>query len=206
MYDRDIIGLPVDAPVLTPRGPVTAGRITAGDLVFATGVLRAPFQPVAAIRRHRARCGLVRIAPGAVADAGPTEPLGLPPGLGLLLDGTLVPARDLVDGFGITQDKEPAGHDLVEILLPGHDALLVAGLAVESGLPEGAEALAPRAPPGAALLAYLAWRAEQFGWRPRTTAEPPASPEIGSRRLRLAAQPLVPVVPIAPLGGAPAGD
>lgn len=205
MDDRTATGLPADAPVLTPRGPVPAGLIAAGDLVFATGGVGAPFQQAVAIRRHRARCALVRIAPGAVADAGPTEPLGLPPGLGLLLDGVLVRARDLVDGAGITRDAEAAMHDLVEILLPGHDALLVAGLAVESGLPEGAEPFAPQGLPDGTLLATLAWRAEQFGWR-APAAPDPGLPEVGTRRLRLAACPMMPVVPPAPLGAALARD
>lgn len=205
MHDRDATGLPADAPVLTPRGPLPAGRIAPGDLVFATGGLGAPFQPVVGIRRHRLRCALVRIAPGAVADAGPTEPLGLPPGLGLLVDGVLLPARELVDGAGITRDAEAAEHDFVEILLPGHDALLVAGLAVESGLPEGAEPFAPRAAPDGPLIATLAWRAEQFGWR-APVAPDHLPPEVGTRRLRLAANPLAPVVPFAPLGAVRAED
>lgn len=205
MDDRDATGLPADATVLTPHGPVPAGQLAVGDLVFATSGFGAPFQTVVASRRRRARCALVRIAPGAVADSGPTDPLGLPPGLGLLVDGVLVPARDLVDGAGITRDAEAAEHDLVEILLPGHDALLVAGLAVESGLPEGAEPFAPRTAPGGPLLATIAWRAEQFGWRaPAMPAE--TAPEVGTRRLRLAANPLIPVTPPAPLGAARSGD
>lgn len=199
MDDRDTTGLPADAPVLTPRGPVPAGRIVAGDIVFATGGAGPPFQPVVAIRKRRAACALVRVAPGAVGDAGPTEPLGLPPALGLLVDGRLVRVGDLVDGAGITRDAEAAGHELVEILLPGHDALLLAGLAVESGLPVGQEPFAPREPPDGPLLATLAWRAEQFGWRPPVTADP-APPEVGTRRLRLAANPMLPVIPLAPLG------
>ncbi|WP_198375422.1 Hint domain-containing protein [Neoroseomonas rubea] len=198
-------GLPTDVPVLTPRGPLPAGQVTPGLVVFATGGVGAPFQPVVAIRKRRVRCALVRIAAGAVADAGPTEPLGLPPGLGLLVDGALFHARDLVDGAGITRDAEPGEHELVEILLPGHDALLVAGLAVESGLPDGAEPFVPRNAPDGTLLATLAWRAEQFGWR-APGAPSPTPPEIGTRRLRLAANPLAPVTPFAPLGADRRGD
>ncbi|MBP0462931.1 Hint domain-containing protein [Roseomonas sp. PWR1] len=197
--DAHATGLPADAPVLTPRGPVPAGQIAPGDLVFATGGAGAPFQPVMGLRRHRARCALVHIAAGAIADAGPTETLILPPDVGLLIDGALVRAMDLVDGAGITRDAAAAEHDFIEILLPAHDALLVAGLAVESGVPDAADAFAPRRAPDGPLLAMLAWRAEQFGWR-AAAAPAPGPPEVGTRRLRLSALPLTPVLRTAPPG------
>jgi hypothetical protein len=204
MQDDHLAGLPIGVPVLTPRGPVPAGLLAPGDLVLATSGIGAPFQPVLALRRQRHRCGLVRIPPGAIDDSAPTDPIGLPPGLGLLLHGVLVPASALVDGVAITRDAEAAEHDLVEILLPGHDALLVAGLAAESGLPEGAKPFAPHCVPDGVLLATLAWRAEQFGWRaPQPPA--PAPPQVGTRRLRLSALPLTPIQRPAPLGGQGAG-
>jgi len=186
-----LLGLPIGTPVLTPTGEVPVEALAPGALVLAVGG-GAPFQPVIEARRVMLPGPFVRLRAGALADGAPQDDLVLPPDHAVLLDGLLVAARDLVDGFGIVAE-EGAARAAVQVVLAGHDAVLAAGAAVETAPPEpGAPACAPRAAPDATLRAMLAWRAEVMGWRPSATpqAGPPAV--VGSRRDRLAASPLTP--------------
>lgn len=189
-------GLPIGTEILTPAGPVAVEALHPGALVLAVGGIGAPFQPVAAIRRCRVPGPAIRIQAGALADGAPQDDLLLPAGHGLLLDGALFAAGDLVDGLGILPEAGPEALEVVEVLLAGHDALLAAGTAVETALPPGAAPFAPRQQPDGTLRALLAWRAEEMGWAsPAAPALAAAggAPREATLRERLADSPLGPV-------------
>jgi len=192
-------GLPAGTPVLTPRGPVAVEDLRPGTLVLSVSGIAAPFQPVVALHQARHAGPLVRIRAGALADGAPDDDLLLPVGHALLVDGALVNAGELVDGHGVVAEPEAAPVTLVSLVLEAHDAVLAAGAAVETAMPDPPTATcAPRCPPDATLRALLAWRAEAMGWA--TPAAPAdAAPEIGTLRERLAASPLTPAAPWPPV-------
>lgn len=194
------IGLPAGTPVLTSRGPVAVEHLQPGMLVLAVSGVAAPFQPVVAVGQHGFAGPLVRIRAGALADGAPYDDLLLPAGHGLLIDGALIPAGALVDRHGVVLEERPAAPvALVSVVLEAHDAVLAAGAAVETALPDpAAQPCAPRAAPDATLRALLDWRAEAMGWTSPAAPAMPA-PELGSLRDRLAASPLVPAAaPVKP--------
>jgi hypothetical protein len=184
------IGLRPGTPVLTPRGPVAAEALAPGALVLAVSGVAAPFRELVAVDRISLAAALVRIRAGALADGAPAEDLVVPRGLALLIDGALVAAGDLVDGLGVLEEAAQAAVTLVRLTFETHDAVLAAGTAVETALPDaGAAPCAPRRTPDATLHALLAWRAEAMGW---ATPTPPAEapPAVGTLRARLAASPM----------------
>lgn len=190
-------GLPAGTPVLTPSGEVPVESLVPGMLVIAVSGVAAPFQRVQALLRRQVRTGLVRIQAGALADASPLTDLRLPPGHGVFIDGRLFAAGSLALGPGIA--PEAAGPcDLFDLVLAGHDAVLAAGIAVETAVPDAQPFFCPRAEPDGVLRAMLAFRAEAMGWVPPVPPKDPV-PEVGSLRARLAASPFTPPLPRGPL-------
>lgn len=193
-------GLPAGTPVLTPNGRLPVESLTPGMLVLAVSGGAAPFQPVVALRHIPHAGGMIRVRAWALDDLTPQEDLLLPPGHALLIDGVLVPVGSLVDGFGILAEPETTPIVLYAPVLARHDAILAAGLAVESALPApDAPFCAPREAAGGALCAALAWRAETLGWAPATESATSAV-DLGlsmpvSLRDRLASHPLTPASP-----------
>lgn len=190
-------GLPIGTPVLTPAGPVPVEDLAPGVIVLAVSGTGAPFQPVVAARRFRSDEPLVRLRAESLDESAPQEDLLLPATHALLIHGTLVPVGALVDGHGIVVEADADEVEFVVVTLAAHDALLAAGVAVETALPgPDAPDCAPRRAPDATLLAMLSFRAEQMGWAP-LVAEGPA-PEIGTLRDRLEASPLAAALPPVP--------
>lgn len=188
--------------MLTPTGHVPVETLHPGALVLAISGVSAPFQSVVAVDRIRWSGPMVRLKAGALDDGAPQDDLLLPPHQALLLDGALVAAGALIDGHGILEEPQPGPVELVRITLAAHDAVLAAGLAVESAKPDAeAPDCLPRKAPDAALLATLAWRAEELGWASPSVME--AQPEVGSLRDRLEASPLTAAaLPAPPVGAA----
>ncbi|MEO3471517.1 Hint domain-containing protein [Roseomonas sp. CAU 1739] len=195
-------GLPIGTPVLTPTGHVPVETLRPGALVLAISGTSAPFQALMAVRRVRWSGPMVRLKAEALDDGAPQEDLLLPPHHALLIDGSLISAGALVDGHGVLEEPATGPVDLVQITLAAHDAVLAAGLAVETARPDPeAPDCLPRRAPQAALRAMLAWRAERLGWAIPAVIEP--EPDVGSLRDRLAASPLAAALPLVPpLGGA----
>lgn len=190
-------GLPIGSQVLTPSGPVAVETLAPGAIVLAVSGIAAPFQPVVAVRRFRTAAALVRLRAESLDEGAPQEDLLLPAGHALLIQGRLIAAGALVDGHGII--AEPAGMavELVAVTLVAHDALLVAGAAVESARPDAdAPDCAPRGAPDGILRASLSFRAEQMGWAAPMVSE--SEPEIGSLRDWLEASPLAAALPLVP--------
>lgn len=195
--DQPVTGLPAGTPVLTPAGERPVETLRPGDFVIAVSGAAAPFQPVVGIRHRPVAGAMVRIRAGALAEGSPQLDLLLPTAHRLLVDGVLLAAGALADGRGVLHEPD-AGAGVFEVVLAAHDALLAAGSAVESGLPDpDAPLCCPRAEPDGTLRALLDWRAETMGWAPAPEIpEPP--PVVGSLRLRLASSPLVPLHPPEP--------
>lgn len=192
---QPVTGLPSGTLVLTPAGERPVESLQPGDLVIAVSGVAAPFQAVTGIRRGLSEGPLVRIRAGALAEGAPQLDLVLPAAHALLVDGMLVAAGALLDGWGVT--AEPAAEtELVEVVLAAHDALLAAGTAVETGRPDpGAAPCCPRGEPDGTLRALLDWRAELMGWAPAGTIPEPA-PVVGTLRARLSASPFLPLQPL----------
>lgn len=185
-------GLPPGTVVLTPSGAMPVERLAPGDLVVAVSGVGAPFQPVIALHRRILPAALVRLRAGALGEDVPREDLLLPPGHGVLVDGALVAAGALLGGPGAVLEQSAGMQDVLGLVLPIHDAVLVAGVAVETALPSAeARPCAPWTEPDAALRAWLAWRAEAMGWLPPLVAgeEDPAPTDLPEE---LAASPLAP--------------
>lgn len=192
-------GLPIGTPVLTPSGEVAVERLAPGDLVIAVSGQAAPFQRVVEIRRLSLPAALVRLRAGAIAEGTPREDLRLPPGHGLLLDGTLVEAGALLGGPGTLFEQAGGMQDVLGIVLGTHDAVLAAGMPVETVPPAFADQppFAPRAGADAALRALLAWRAEVMGWAEALPATPDiALPDPEEDLVSSALGPALPVSPI----------
>nr|WP_272876097.1 Hint domain-containing protein [Neoroseomonas soli] len=183
---------------MTPAGPVQVEDLAPGMLVLAVSGAGAPFQPVAAVRRRRVPGPAIRIRAGTLAEGAPQEDLLLPAAHGLLLDGALVAAEEVVDGYGILRE-EMLALEVVDIVLDGHDAVLAAGAAVETAPPgPDVPSCAPRRPANGPLKAMLAWRAETLGWAPPSPDAPAPAPAQASLRQRLTASALGPPGPPAP--------
>nr|WP_272877209.1 Hint domain-containing protein [Neoroseomonas eburnea] len=188
--------------VLTPSGPTAVEDLAPGAVVLAVSGGAAPFQTVVEVRRVRIEGPVIRIRASALTDGAPHEDLLLPPRHALLLDGTLIAAGKLVDGYGILWEAPDAPLEAIDLVLAAHDAVLAGGAAVETAPAADAPPCAPRREPDGALRALLSWRAEVLGLAPLPA--PPAaaaalvSVAAGTLRDRLAGSPLAPVTPPAP--------
>lgn len=142
--------------VATPDGERAVEALQVGDVVAtASGAAR----PIAWIGRRTYRAAQqsrpelvqpIRIAAGAIADGVPSRDLLVSPDHAVLLDGKLIPARLLINGFTIVQEPR-ATFEYFHIELDAHDAMLAEGLAVESFLNVG-QARAAFENPAVALL------------------------------------------------------
>jgi hypothetical protein len=79
----------------------------------------------------------IRICKGAFADNGPHRDLLVSPDHGILVDGKLICARQLVNGATIRQETGQTSVDYVHVELDTHAILLAEGLPAESYLDTG---------------------------------------------------------------------
>jgi hypothetical protein len=79
----------------------------------------------------------VRIAAGALGMGVPERELVVSPDHGLYFDGSLVPAKDLIDGVVIRQDFDVQGIRYYHVELEEHGILLAEGAGAESYLDTG---------------------------------------------------------------------
>jgi hypothetical protein len=129
--------------ILTAGGEVAVEGLGADDAVpTLTGARQTPVRWLGHTRidcRHHPRppdVWPVRIAPGALGAGRPARPLRLSPDHAVHLDGSLVPARRLINGATIVQEHvEQVEYWHLE--LPAHAVLVADGLPVESYLDTG---------------------------------------------------------------------
>jgi len=128
--------------IATPDGEQAIEALRVGDLVLnAEGETRN----IVWLGRRHLDClrqpapelvWPVRISAGALADGLPARDLLLSPEHALLLNGFLMPARALLNGATVTQDKV-ASITYWHLELSGHDAILAEGVASETYLDTG---------------------------------------------------------------------
>ncbi|SDP82502.1 Hint domain-containing protein [Phyllobacterium sp. OV277] len=129
--------------IATPLGEVPVEKLGKGDLVYtmngnAVPVIWAGRRTInpKAIDRLREHVP-IRIRPGALDHGTPNRDLYVSPDHCLFLNGTLIPAKFLVNGRSITQTAilEPFTYHHIE--LERHDVLIAEGAYVESYLDLG---------------------------------------------------------------------
>ena len=120
--------------ILTPTGEVAVEALQVGDAVVTRF---GGIQPVKWIGRHSHHAGdaaktPVCIRAGALGDRLPARDLYVSPGHSVLVDGTLVIARLLVNGVTVTQDWCPPRIDYLHIELATHDCIIAEGAWAET--------------------------------------------------------------------------
>jgi hypothetical protein len=113
-----------DVVILAEDDPAPVIWVGARDLVFDEHPMPESVRPV-------------RIKAGALAMGIPERDLVLSPDHGIYLDGSLVQAKDLVDGVVITQDWLVPAVRYYHLEFKTHTILLAEGAAVESYLDTG---------------------------------------------------------------------
>ena len=120
--------------ILTHTGEVQIEDLQIGDaLVTRFGGI----QPVRWIGRHSHPAGDPALIPicihaGALGERLPARDLYVSPGHSVLVDGTLLIARLLVNGVTITQDWCPPRIDYIHIELASHDCVIAEGTWAET--------------------------------------------------------------------------
>jgi hypothetical protein len=129
--------------ILTETGEVRVEEIRPGDMVILAEDDPAPVKWVGArelrLDQHPMPESVrpVRIAAGALAMGVPERDLVVSPDHGIYLDGSLVQAKDLIDGVVITQDWQVKSVSYFHLEFDDHVILLAEGAAVESYLDTG---------------------------------------------------------------------
>ena len=190
-------GLLLGTMILTLRGEMAVEALPIGEVLVGVSGAGAPYRPLRLKRmtrhdlRARPASNPLRIRADALEDGVPMADLLVAPGQALLLDGALVAAWRLEDGFGVARAVGLDEAVYVRLALDGHDAVVAMGMAAatDRDIRDLGTALAPCAPDitdtGLAVLsAHLRLRAEQLGWaEPGIPPIAPAAP--GTQRARL---------------------
>ena len=120
--------------VLTPTGEARVEDLQVGDPVVTRF---GGIQPVKWLGRHSHSAGDPALTPvciraGALGERLPARDLYVSPGHSVLVDGTLLIARLLVNGVTVTQDWCPPRIDYFHIELPSHDCVIAEGAWAET--------------------------------------------------------------------------
>jgi hypothetical protein len=119
--------------ILTPKGEVTVESLKAGDTVVTRF---GGLQKIRWIGRQSFRGEAiandwnsvpVHIRAGALGDGLPSRDLYVSPGHSMLVDGTLLLAKHLVNGVTITQGWVPEQVEYYQLDLGAHDCVLAEG-------------------------------------------------------------------------------
>ncbi len=129
----------------TPRGEIPIEALRVGDLVTCAGA-DGGVQPILWIGRIEAqlaghpqpeRAWPVLIRAHALGAGRPHRDLRVSPNHGVYLEGALVPAKLLVDGVTILQERWWAAITYLHLELAEHAIVLAEGLPAESRLDDG---------------------------------------------------------------------
>jgi len=132
--------------ILTPSGERAVETLTEGDLVLAGAGEELAACPIKWLGCRRIDLAShprptpvapIRIMRGAIADRIPHNDLCVSPDHGILIDGRLICARQLVNGTTICEVTGFASVQYFHIELDAHNILLAEGLAAESYLDTG---------------------------------------------------------------------
>ncbi|HEY6434195.1 MAG TPA: Hint domain-containing protein, partial [Acetobacteraceae bacterium] len=129
--------------IATDRGDIAVENLREGSQVMTVAGTPRPVRWVGHRRidltSHKRPDGLypVRIHAGAFADQLPKRDLLVSPDHCLFVDGQLVPAKLLINGMSIAQDRSLHTVHYYHVELDTHDALLAEGLPAETYLDTG---------------------------------------------------------------------
>jgi Hint domain len=129
--------------IATQRGEIAVEELREDDLVLTVSGDLRPIRWIGERRldltTHRRPESLfpIRIRRGAFAENVPQRDLMVSPDHCLFVDGELIPAKLLVNGMTITQDKAVRAVHYYHIELDNHDVLLAEGLPAESYIDTG---------------------------------------------------------------------
>ena len=132
--------------IRTPDADVPVQSLRIGDVVLTAFGRERPVRWIGrrsyAGRFLRANPGVlpVRFAAGSLGGGLPRRDLLVSPEHAMLLDGILVPARCLVNGIAITQERVSDRIDYFHVELESHDVILAEGAASETFLDDGSRA------------------------------------------------------------------
>ena len=120
--------------ILTPTGEVRVEDLQAGDAVVTRF---GGIQPVRWIGRHSHPAGDPALTPvciraGALGDRLPARDLYVSPGHSVLVNGTLLIARLLVNGVTVTQGWCPPRIEYFHVELAAHDCVIAEGAWAET--------------------------------------------------------------------------
>ena len=124
--------------ILTDRGEVPVEHLAIGDLVMT---MSGEAQPIQWIGRRsysgRFALGQKHILPicfkaGSIADSVPRRDLWISPHHAMYLEGTLIEAKDLVNGVSIVQAERVEKVEYFHIELETHDVIIAEGALSES--------------------------------------------------------------------------
>jgi hypothetical protein len=165
--------------IATERGEIAVEELRQGELVLAVGNGGRNLRPIRWIgnRRidlttHRRPESLfpIRIRRGAFAENIPQRDLLVSPDHCLLVDGALIPAKLLVNGMTIVQDRAVRVVHYYHVELDNHDVLLAEGLPTESYLDTGNRAFFAKTDGPLTLYPELEIDAERLRWQDRLCA------------------------------------
>jgi len=129
--------------IATQRGEIAVEELREGDLVLTASGEQRPIRWIGERRldltTHRRPESLfpIRIRRGAFAENMPQRDLLVSPDHCLFVDGELIPAKLLVNGMTIVQDRAVRAVHYYHIELDAHDVLLAEGLPAESYIDTG---------------------------------------------------------------------
>jgi hypothetical protein len=119
--------------ILTPTGEAFIENLRRGDSVVTRfgGIQRIKWIALqsyrgAAVRDNREFIP-VHLRAGSLGERLPARDLYISPGHSMLIEGSLVLARSLVNGITITQNECPERLDYLQIELEGHDCVIAEG-------------------------------------------------------------------------------
>lgn len=147
--------------IQTDRGEVLVEDIAEGDLVVTLDGDQQILKPVKWVghrrldlttHRNPTQAAPIRFRRGALGENLPHRDLVVSPDHGMLVDGKLIPAKLLINGMTITQERQARSVTYYHVELEQHAMLLAEGVAAESYLDTGNRAFFSNA--GLALVLH----------------------------------------------------
>jgi len=128
--------------IRTPEGDVAVENLREGDSVVTLVDGQEVAQPVVwvgtrRVNAHSNRSYPVRIRANAFADGVPVRDLLVTPEHCIFVDGVMIPARMLVNGRSIVQDKTQAEFSVYHVETARHSVIVAENLPTESYLDTG---------------------------------------------------------------------
>jgi hypothetical protein len=177
--------------ILTPAGEVPVEALVPGDRIIGgdgeePAIVWIGRREIEFARHPRPETVRpVVFEAGALADGVPARPLALSPDHGLLLDGVLVPAKELINWTSIRQETSTERVTYYHLELPRHGVIFAEAVAAESFLDTGHRGVFDNAVSSAAVLPdEMQRRREAESCAPLCTG----GPALAAIRRRIAAR------------------